>query len=67
MEPWASSMQLPDPIELVDRRLGDLDARETRLLAIGVGEHIPHEVLVNLDALHTERARLLGQNAGLSF
>ena len=67
MEPWASSIQLADPIELVDRRLGDLDARETRLLAIGVGEHIPHEVLVNLDALHAERARLLGQNAALAF
>jgi hypothetical protein len=67
MEPWASSIQLADPIELVDRRLGDLDARETRLLAIGVGEHIPHEVLVNLDALRAERARLLGQNASSGF
>jgi hypothetical protein len=67
MQPWPSSIQLADPTELVDRRLGDLDARETRLLAIGVGEHIPHEVLVNLDALHAERARLLGQNAPLAF
>jgi hypothetical protein len=57
----------PDPIELVDQRLGDLDARETRLLAIGVGDHIPHEVLVNLDALHAERARLLAHTAAATF
>ena len=38
-----------DPIDLLDRQLGELADRETRLLAAGVGEHYPHEVFVNVE------------------
>jgi hypothetical protein len=48
-----------EPIDLLGRRLGELADRETRLLAAGVGEHYPHEVLVNVEQLRSERARLL--------
>ena len=30
-----------------------------RLLAAGIGEHYPHEVLVNVERVRSERARLL--------
>jgi hypothetical protein len=51
---------LTDSVGLVDRHL---DASDTRLLAVRVGERIPHEVLANFDALRAERGRLLAQNA----
>ncbi len=47
-----------DPIELLARQLGELADRETRLLAAGIGEHYPHEIL-DVEQLRTERARLL--------
>ncbi len=59
MELSASSPWPADPIDLLRRRLGELDDRETRLLATGIGEHIPHEILVNVEQLHLERASLL--------
>jgi hypothetical protein len=48
-----------DPIDLLGRQLGELADRETRLLAVGVGDHCPHEVLVNVEQVRTERAQLL--------
>ncbi len=51
----------PDPVDLPGRRLGELDDQETRLLAVGIGDHTPHEILVNVAQLHLERARLLAR------
>jgi hypothetical protein len=56
---WSTSQAWPDPIDLLGRQLGELADRETRLLAVGIGEHYPHEILVNVEQLRTERARLL--------
>jgi hypothetical protein len=40
-------------------RLEELSERELRLLSYGVGDRLPHEVVVNLERLCAERARLL--------
>jgi hypothetical protein len=56
---WSTSQACPDPIDLLGRQLGELADRETRLLAAGIGEHYPYEILVNVEQLRTERARLL--------
>lgn len=53
----------PEPVDLLGRRLGELDDQETRLLAVGVGDHTPHEILVNVGLLRDERARLVGLTA----
>lgn len=49
----------PRGVDRIARRLGELDAREMRLLAHGVGDHLPHEISVNVDQLRYERALLL--------
>ena len=61
---WSTSQAWQaDPIDLLGRQLGELADRETRLLAAGIGEHHPHEILVNVEQLRTERARLLALSA----
>jgi hypothetical protein len=60
---WSTTDYAWDPIDLLGRQLGELADRETRLLAAGVGEHCPHEVLVNVEQVRTERARLLAFSA----
>ena len=45
-------------------RLEELSERELRLLCYGVGDRLPHEVVVNLERLRAERAWLLA-DAGL--
>ncbi|MEO8967307.1 MAG: hypothetical protein ABI427_07100 [Solirubrobacteraceae bacterium] len=55
-------MPWPDPVDLLGRRLDELDDQETRLLAVGIGDHTPHEIIVNVELLHVERARLLALN-----
>jgi hypothetical protein len=60
---WSTTQPWADPNELLGRQLGDLADRETRLLATGIGEHHTHEILVNVEHLRTERARLLALNA----
>jgi hypothetical protein len=61
---WSTSQAWQaDPIDLLGRQLGELADRETRLLAAGIGEHYPHEILVNVEQLRTERTRLLALSA----
>ena len=43
-------------------RLEELSERELRLLSYGVGDRLPHEVVVNLERLRAERARLLADS-----
>lgn len=44
--------------------MDELDARAMRLLAVVVSGHVPHETVVNLEALGARRLEVLGRRYG---